>query len=364
MSDIQNRVQTMLDRAVAEDRERAMQVTAYLDGIKVVDCWAGTMAPGGKPVDGDTLFPVYSTTKGIAATALHILVQRGLLDYDLPIATWWPEFAANGKGGLTLRHALGHIAGVPMMPPGDLEMVCDWDAVCRGVCALTPWQAPGTRWQYHPVTYGWLIGEPAHRVDGRAFTTIVRDEVGKPLGVSSGMYIGVPEYDLHRIATIERYPGVAPAMPPSPEPLPDVSAALVPLEEFMNKRIVQMACIPGSNGIMTARAVAKHYASLLGSGVDGVRLLDDATMKKATQRQTPYPPKDADLGHGLGYALWGTVEDPGCVFGHAGYGGSIGVADTRTGLAVGLTKNRMNGPNGPHGCHQVVDELNAWARAR
>jgi CubicO group peptidase (beta-lactamase class C family) len=358
MSDIQHRIQTIIDRAVAENRERAMQVTAYLDGRKVVDCWAGTMSPGGKAIDGDTLFPVYSTTKGIAATAVHILVDRGVLDYDQPLATWWPEFAAQGKGGITLRHALGHIAGMAHMPAGPLEMVCDWDAVCRGLAALPPLHAPGAMAQYHPVSYGWLIGEPARRVDGRAFATIVRDEVSKPLGIASDVFIGVPASDLHRIATIERAPGVAPAAPPPPEPLPHVSAALTPLEEFMNTRSVQMACIPGSNGIMTARGVARHYASLIGRGVDGVRLLDDATIRKTTQRQAPEPVTDQNLGHGLGYALMGNAADPGCIFGHAGYGGSIGFADQRSGLAVGLTKNRMCGPE------HVLEELKDWALKR
>jgi CubicO group peptidase (beta-lactamase class C family) len=358
MSDIQKRIQDLLNAAVAENRERGMQVTAYLDGKKVVDCWAGNMSAGGNPVDGETLFPVYSTTKGIAATAVHVLVKRGLLDYDQPMTTWWPEFAAQGKGGITLRHCLGHIAGMAHMPAGDLAAVCNWEAMCRGLAALPALHPPGAQAVYHPVSYGWLIGEPARRVDGRAFATIVRDEVAQPLGMASGIFIGVPDADLHRIATVERAPGVEAQVKPPPEPLQHVSAAMVPLEEFMNTPQVQRACIPGSNGIMTARAVAKHYAALIGNGVDGVRLLDDATIAKATQRQAPGPATPETLGHGLGYAMMGTPADPGCVFGHAGYGGSIGFADKRSGLAVGMTKNRMGG------AEYVLDALRDWALKR
>src|SRR5690242_13306618 len=119
MAEAQAAVQAVLDRLVAEDQERGLQVAAYLDGKLIVDAWAGIADPTtGQLVDGDTLFVVFSTTKGITATVIHLLAERGLLDYDRPVAHYWPEFAANGKGHITVRHALTHSAGIPQLPDG------------------------------------------------------------------------------------------------------------------------------------------------------------------------------------------------------------------------------------------------------
>jgi CubicO group peptidase (beta-lactamase class C family) len=360
MSTIQKRIQDILDQAVAEGRERGMQVAAYQDGKLIVDAWAGTMAPGGPAVDGDTLFPFYSTGKGITATAAHILVARGKLAYEDPLAKWWPGFGAQGKGGITLRHALGHTAALPQMPTDPIEVVCDWDAYCAKLAKLAPLGPPGTRSDYHAVTYSWLVGEPCRRADGRPFARIVAEEICQPLGIQDALFFGVPESAMARVATIERAPGEQLAAPPT-DPFASVSPALTPLEEFMNNPLVRRASIPGSNGIGSARAIARHYAALVGTGVDGVRLLDPAVVQAATgTRQSVGADKEGDLGFGLGYARMGTVTDPGAIFGHAGYGGATGFAIPGKRLAVGLTKNRMNpSVQGPHANERILDLLRA-----
>src|SRR5476651_2005235 len=141
---LQDTIQTLLNTLVAEGRERGAQVAAYIDGERVIDAWAGVAdVRTGSPVDGDTLFPVFSTTKGIFSTVIHILAERGKLDYDTPIATYWPEFAANGKEGITMRHALSHTAGIPYMPPDiTLEQTCDWNYMCAAVAQLKPSSPP------------------------------------------------------------------------------------------------------------------------------------------------------------------------------------------------------------------------------
>lgn len=341
----QERVQALLDRLVASGQSSGVQVAAYLDGRLVVDAWAGEADADGRMVDGETLFPVYSTSKGIAATAVHRLVERGVLAYDDPIARYWPEFGANGKSAITLRQALNHTAGMPQMPEhGTMADTCDWAGMCRAIAAMPPILPPGTRSIYHAITYGWIIGETASRADGRPFPRILAEEVSRPLGLT-GAFIGIPDTVEPRVVAVEwlapATPPPAPATPPAPpDPITErsIPAWVQPLEAWINRPDVRRACIPASNGIMNARSVAKHYAALTGGTVDGVRLLSDATIAEATRATGP------DLRRGLGYGLYGPDADPGAVFGHGGYGGSNAFADRRTRFAFCLARRRMSDP--------------------
>jgi CubicO group peptidase (beta-lactamase class C family) len=352
----QERVQRLIDKLVRQDQERGLQVAAYLDGKLIVDAWAGIADPAtARPVDGETLFPVFSVTKGMASTTVHILVARGQLEYDTPLVTWWPEFGVHGKEIITLRQALAHLSGVPQMPEGlvagDLG---DWAGMCKRIANLIPLWPPGARSYYHAMTFGWIVGETAHRADGRDFKTIIQEEVSRPLGINS-LFVGIPDQAEPLVARLETYPHPPKAPFPAPGPTPasdpvaerSIPAYVKPLADFMNLPDARRACIPASSGIMNARAIARHYAALLGNGVDGVRLFDDQVRHRVT-RSNPAEGEPANTGFGLGYALYGPPEDPGFVFGHGGYGGSQDLADTRYNLAVGITKNRMTG-GGPEG---------------
>jgi CubicO group peptidase (beta-lactamase class C family) len=351
----QSRVQQLIDTLVRQNKERGLQVAAYLDGELIVDVWTGMADPATKRlVDGETLFPVFSVTKGMASTAVHILVARGQLRYDDPLARYWPEFGAHGKEHITLRQALAHLSGVPHMPEGlvagDLG---DWAVMCRRLADLTPLWPPGAKTYYHAMTFGWIVGEAAHRADGRDFKTIIQEEVSRPLGIDS-LFVGIPDQVEARVAILEADPHPPKTPVPGPAPAPDpvaersIPAYVKPLEDFMNRPDARRACIPASSGIMNARAIARHYAALVGSGVGGVRLFDDDVRRRVTQRQ-PAIDGPTDAGFGLGYALYGPPENPGCVFGHGGYGGSQGMADTRYNLAVGIAKNRMTISAGSEG---------------
>ena len=200
----QQRMQAVLAGLVAKGQARGLQVAAYLDGKLVVDAWAGVAdVDTGRLVDGDTLFPVFSTTKGIMATVIHRLVERGLLDYEWPIARVWPEFAANGKSAITLRQALSHMSGIPQMPSGigraDLG---DWDRMCAAVAGLTPQWRPGSNMVYHAVTFSWILGETARRVDGRSVSQMIREEIARPLGIED-LYVGLPDALGPRVAVLE-----------------------------------------------------------------------------------------------------------------------------------------------------------------
>jgi CubicO group peptidase (beta-lactamase class C family) len=343
----QDVVQSVLDEMITSGAERGVQAAVYQDGKLIVDAWAGVAdSRTGRAVDGETLFPVFSISKGITATMVHQLVERGLLDYNRPIAEIWPEFAANGKEGITLRQALNHSAGIPNVPQRvEFAEIADWKKICAGVANLTPVFPPGSRAEYHAITYGWIAGETVCRADGRNFRQILADEISGPLGLD-GLFIGIPDEVAPRVAFLEEYAPAPPAADPlAPSPVP---GWLGPLHAFMNRPDMQRACIPASSGIMNARSIARHYAALLPGGVDGVELLPPSRIREATQPQGLLRGDGSPSTWALGYNLYEGYSLPGSgvtAFGHGAYGGAIGFADPGHGIAVGITKNLMNSGN-------------------
>jgi CubicO group peptidase (beta-lactamase class C family) len=345
-------VQNVIDGLVSSGEEIGLQVAAYVDGELVVDAWAGVADEStGRPVDGDTVFTSWSTTKGFAATCLHILADRGRVQYDAPVARYWPDFAAHGKEGITLRHVLTHTAGLPHMPEGVTpEMMCDWGAMCAAIANHTPLWTPGTQTGYHAWTFGWLVGEIVRRADGRSIARFAREELCDPLDIPD-FYLGITDTVGRRVAPLRREPPAPGAVQPNELNLrampPQVTSA-----EVVNRPDIRRACIPGGGGIMSARAIARHYAMLAGYGeLEGVRILSPERID--TMRALQTDAEDQVLGRrvrkGLGYFLGGDPEMGGVLamgrsggeFGHPGLGGSLGYADPARKLALGLTKNYL-----------------------
>lgn len=339
--DVNDRVRDALDTLVRDTPEIGLQVAAYLDGELVVDAWAGLADPAtGRPVDGDTLFMLSSTTKGVVATCMHLCVEQHKLSYDMPIAEVWPEFAAHGKGRATLRHALCHQTGVPQTPMGYTpDWLPDWNRMCRGIADLEPQFPPGARTAYHSLNFGYIIGEILRRVDGRPIAQFLADEICVPLGID-GAYLGVPDSELHRVAVLTD----APAAPPEylagmvGEPTGcDVAAVF-------NRRDVLQASVPGSGGVFSARGLARHYAMLAGFGeLDGVRILPTSRIRDAIELQSFEMDEiyHVRTRRALGYrrgADTGPLASP-AAFGHVGGGGSFGYADPDRRLAIGFAKN-------------------------
>lgn len=344
----QRRLQAFLHDLVARDLERGIQVAVYHEGRLIGDAWAGVADPAsGRLVDGETLFCTFSVIKGMTATIIHLLAERGLLAYDTPVANYWPAFAANGKAGITVRQVLNHTAGVPQMPPAiGIPDLADWPVMCARVAQLAPLWEPGTQTGYHALTFGWILGEVAQCVDGRPIAQLLQEEICTPLGIDS-LFLGLPDSAFQRVASHEAGPP-----PPWPPPAEDslyrqaVPLWMEPLPAVVDRPEIRRAVLPASGGIMNARAIARHYAALLESGVDGVRLLSAERIAQATTLQTEaedlvlrYP-----LPKALGYFLGGRRARVGrrrVVFGHEGAGGSIGLADREHQLAIGIAKNRL-----------------------
>jgi len=288
------------------------------------------------------MFTVFSTSKGVTATCIHILADRGKLNYDDPICKYWPEFAAQGKEHATIRHALTHRVGVPQTPPG--VQITDWEGMVSGLAAEAPRWEPGAQSGYHGSTYGWILGEVLRRIDGRHIQQFLQEEVCGPLGIDS-MFFGVPPEEEHRVGRLVDGP-----------PLPDDPAARQYLRNInvapqFNSSAVRRAELPAHGGIMSAAAIARHYALLAAGGeLDGVRLMSPERVRVATELQVDetdvilQQPVRRALGYALGGVAGGGMEALSgrpSAFGHSGLGGSLGFADPERNFSFGFTKNLM-----------------------
>ncbi len=334
----------------AEHGDIGAAVCVYHHGRPVVDLWGGDAdRTAGRTWERDTIQLVFSTTKGMAATCVHLLVERGELDLDAPVATYWPEFAASGKADIPLRWVLSHEAGLAAVT-GEVTMddVLGWDGVVEAIAAQAPVWEPGTSHGYHARSYGWILGEVVRRVTGRSLGRFFADEVAAPLGLD--FHIGLPESELARVAHL--YP---PVVDPEVRELmdeiigPDTllgqvlsgPSGLFGYDDMWNRPDVLAAEMPSSNGVGSARAVARMYAALIGE-VDGVRLLDPATVERATEVRVSGPDRVIGLpmSFGLGY-MTPPPAGPDGSFGHAGAGGSLGIADPSGEWSLGYVMNQM-----------------------
>ena len=328
---------------------------AYLDGELVLDVWAGWRSKD-KPWTHDTVTLCFSTGKGVASTVIHRLADRGLIDYDQPVATYWPEFAAAGKARITVRQLMTHRAGlhnVRGVAPSR-ENLLDADGLTRALAAAAPdprrYRGPG----YHAVTYGNLVAEVAQRVTGKDFTTLLTEEVAEPLGVDE-FWFHVPHDHRVRIAR------VFPTVKPGPVPWSTTGRVMstVPglrgiaeagmaegFDELVRSPEAHDAVMPGWNGVFSAGALAKMYAALANKGmIDGRQYLSPERIDLITKTQTWE--RDYVLGikphWRLGYhpAWLRVAEQPRRSIGHYGFGGSGAWADPDTGLSFAFVSNRL-----------------------
>src|SRR5882724_2391976 len=196
------RVRDAFAENFASRGEVGAAVTVVAAGETVVDLWGGTAdTETGKPWERDTLTMVFSSTKGATALAAHVLVVRGALDLDAPVARYWPEFAAAGKAEIPVRMLLNHQAGLPAIgPPMSEESMTDWEATVGALARQEPWWKPGTAHGYHAITYGFLVGEVVRRVSGRSLGRFFHEEIAAPLGLD--FWIGLPESEEPRVARL------------------------------------------------------------------------------------------------------------------------------------------------------------------
>ncbi len=357
-------VARVLERQLRRQTRGGAAVCVYHRGEKMVDVWMGTSDRRGRPWQDDTMAMSFSTTKGVVATALHVLVDQGLADYDDPVAKWWPAFGESGKDVITIRQILCHEAGLHKIRDSldHADRMLDWEYMREVMEEQIPAYRPGARNGYHGLTFAWLVGELIERISGRPLAEVLRTELVEPLELD-GVYVGTPAEVRNRVAELI-HSGAQ--IPEAPKPLENmarrlsrtfrlpldidhIAGALLPpgMTELIYSERVLDTPIPSLNGVFTARSLARLYAALAGGGeLDGVRILRPETLERATQVQNtrvdlvvPFP-----MRWRLGYHLAGTSR--GILpngFGHFGYGGSGAWADPDRELSVALVCNRVAG---------------------
>ena len=336
-----------VDAAIREG-EVGIQFAVYKDGELVVNVWGGVAdETTGRKVDAETLFNVFSVTKAITGTALHIQAERGLVSYDAPIARYWPEFAAQGKHNATVTDALSHRTGLPEMPAGVTpEQMADYDWMVDALAKMKPIFEPGTTNAYHSYTWGWIVSEIVARTDPkqRPFRQFVADEIATPLQIKD-LWMGLPPKDEPRVARMTNtHTSVADQSTLRGRTMPEAVAGT---EDIFGQSIIRRAVIPGAGGIFKATSVARFFALLAGEGeLDGVRLLSRERVHNCLTPRTDTDKPDVAGGNvrrvsngGFWLAAPGVVGR-GRILSHPGLGGSIGWADLDNHLAVAVCHNR------------------------
>lgn len=357
-------------------------LAVYLDGQPVVDVWKGWADRAGwVPWSADSAPMVFSATKGMTATGIHRLADRGLIDYEAPVAEYWPAFGANGKATLTVRDVMRHQAGLSGLRGATQQDLLDHVVMEERLAAAVPGRLLGKS-AYHALTFGWLMSGLARAVTGKDMRLLFREELAEPLD-TDGLHLGRPPADAPtRVAEI--------IMPQDIAANAVLTCAMRRLAHRFSGGFRSMyfpgaiaavqgeaplldAEIPAANGVATARALARMYGAIANGGeIDGIRFLSRELVTGLTRnRRQVLPDRNllVPLNFHLGYHGMpiGNVM-PG--FGHVGLGGSIGWTDPETGVAFALVHNRLLSPlvmtdhAGFVGIYHLIRQAAAQARKR
>jgi CubicO group peptidase (beta-lactamase class C family) len=342
-------VRAVFENNLAGGADVGASFCATLDGETVVDLWGGFAdAARTQAWEKDTIVNVYSTTKTMTALTALLLADRGALDFDAPVARYWPEFAANGKAAVKLSHLMSHSAGLSgWKEPITKEDLYDWDKATALLAAQAPFWEPGTAPGYHALTQGYLVGEVIRRVTGKSVGTVFREEIAGPLGAD--FHIGLPASEDARVAEL--------IPPPAGAGIGDVSQSELQKNMATNPgidvsetrtRAWRGAEIPAAGGTGNARSIAEIHAILANGGVaKGKRFLSEAGCRKALELQI----EGTDLimavpaRFGMGFGLAGgliPLPNPNTIF-WGGYGGSLAIIDMDARTTFGYAMNRMEG---------------------
>lgn len=339
-------VRAAFEDNLASGKEIGASFAVYRDGAPVVNLWGGkSVGSDAASIADDTLFAIFSATKGATSICIAMLVDRGKLDYEAPVSAYWPEFAAGGKAAITVGEMMSHQAG--LTGPRTAVTLDDYmahDPVAILLAAQEPFFRPGV-FGYHALAIGTLADELVRRTDGRTLGRFFAEEVAAKLGID--VFLGLP------IAEDHRYTEMVSAMGDStmfydPTNLEASNAALANppiVPEWPNSRRWREAGLPAAGGIASARDLARLYAELVGNDS---QLISRSVLEQATRErvagidQTLSGVNRYAAGFSLNVGTMGSNPDS---FGHAGFGGSIAFADPARRIGIGYTTNRMLNPD-------------------
>ena len=330
-------------------------LAVFLHGEPVVDVWTGYADRRGTEYwTADTGAMVWSVTKGLASTVIHRLADRGLIDYDAPVAAYWPEFAANGKAAITVRDVMRHRAGLSQLNGVSKAELLDHRAMEARLAAAPVNRVLYGKPAYHALTYGWLMSGLGRAITGKGMRDLIREELAEPLN-TDGLHLGRPPAD-----SPTRAAGILVPQGTFSNPVFNFVAPRIAALQYSGafgsmyfpgmKAVVQGDIpfldseIPAANGVTTARGLAKMYAAIANGGrIDGTQFLSQERVAGLTGRPSLYPDRNifVPLSFHLGYHS--LPFPPGLMpgFGHAGLAGSVGWADPSTGLSFGFVHNRL-----------------------
>ncbi|MEV4017154.1 serine hydrolase domain-containing protein [Nonomuraea angiospora] len=365
-----SRVREVFERQLADGAELGAAFAVHLDGELVVDLWGGVAdRHTGRPWEQDTPAFAYSCTKAITATVLLQLAERGLVDVPGAVADVWPEFAARGKGAITVEHLLTHQSGLPVVEePVPVEEFGDLAAIAARLAGQAPLWEPGAAHGYHALSYGFLVGEVIRRVTGKSVGELVSAEIAGPLGLE--LWVGAPDPVIARTARLkagERSRTAATegqaeaetaegALDPGSLMTAEMAKAALDPHSLMNRAlgnpgmhrlkgganhpVILRAGWPAAGVVTTARGLAGFYRSLIAGD-----LLRPETLQDAVRPRVHGPDRVLflDTSFGLGYMRPSmTFPMPSeTAFGHSGLGGSLGIGDPERGLGIGYVMNKM-----------------------
>jgi CubicO group peptidase (beta-lactamase class C family) len=339
-------VRDVMAASLASGADVGACFTAMLDGEVLVDIWGGYAdAERTKPWERDTVINVWSTTKTMSFLVMLMLHDRGLLSLDAPVHTYWPEFKANGKEGVLVKHLMSHTAGLsgwdaPLQP----EDFLDHDKLVSLHAAQAPWWEPGTASGYHAISQGYLLGEVARRVTGVSMGTFFRTEVAEPLGAD--FHIGTPAEVDDRVALVIPPPTDLAAAGLEPDSIAMRTLGNPRTNATQSHTVAwRRAEIPAANGHGNSRSVALVQSIISGGGErNGIRFLSEATIARIFEEQANGTdlvlriPARIGMGYGLS-SVTTPLPETSCFWG--GWGGSIVVADPTTRLTLCYVMNRM-----------------------
>ena len=343
-----SKLRELLEHTIAAEQEIGAAVCVNIDGKNVVDIWGGYKDPERtEPWAKDTIGVVWSISKTITNLAALMCIDRGLLDPYEKVATYWPEFAANGKADIEVRHFLSHTAGLPTWEGFDHpEDIYDIPRATAQLASQAPWWTPGTQSGYHLITQGHLVGELVRRVSGKPLNEFIRTEITEPLGAD--FRLGVPEKDYPRVYKVEGPPDVPSGLADDSIPVRARRGTHIQAD-YSETKAFRDTYIGAGNGFSNARAVNRILTAVsLGGEVDGVRLLSQKTLDLIWKEQS----KGVDVvlcvpvTFGIGYGLpnpdgpkhW-IPEGRVCYWG--GWGGHIAIMDCDRKLTITYTMNKM-----------------------
>lgn len=345
---------------MARPGEAGAAFAAYVDGVSVVDLWGGVRDRKlDTPWAEETAQLIFSGTKGLVATCILLLLERGKISLDRPVADYWPAFGQSGKSGVLVRHLVAHQAGLPAVdPPPTPEEALDPVTMADRLAEQPPLWPPGTAITYHALTFGWLCDGLIRHVDGRSAGSFFADEVARPLGLDA--WIGLPEAEEKRVATILRAPDYHVNFGEVTDEERDVLSRIYAGGGIVNERFVVndrdflRAQMAGVNGVATARSMARLYGCLAcGGTIDRVRLLSPETVRfahvpiAAGLDQLTHKP----LAFSTGFEIQSELQWYGpavAAFGHSGAGGSVHGAwpHLRTGFSYSMNLMRRDDQDG------------------